>query len=1441
MFRCTPWTRRAVCCLTALLLAAGAAQLGALVVPVSGDGVAQKIFRAPGLDIRPGFREVGQLPAQAAERARQDLEALGVGTDAARIDRRSNRWASLLASRPMIPGRGRGNDLTWGSLGASAPRNRGELEGAAHQAFAAYLRSHARELRIDPGQASLRATAPREDLIQLYAARVVDGVTVRGNSLNAVMSQGNLVLLGTTNWGDVDVSTEPTLSLSGATAVMRGHAAPFTDDGTWGKSELVLVPMSAGGDDVDRIPPGRGLTYRLAWAVKPAFPGEHGRFEALVDAHSAELLSFEDTNHYATPREVKGGVLPVSNDGIPPDGVEQAGWPMPFENVTTTTGPVTTDAGGNLPSPVDGNITSNLSGPFIRMNDNCGAISLTSANDIDFGTSPGTDCTTPGFGGAGNTHASRTGFHELNRIKEMGRGQLPGNTWLQQQLTSNMNINSTCNAFWNGTVNFYRSGGGCANTGELAGVFDHEWGHGMDANDATPGVSNPGEGIADVYTALRLNNSCIGRNFRPGVQCGGYGDPCIDCTGIRDIDFAKRLSGLPHDFTWANATCGGGVHCRGYVYSEAVWDLWKRDLPALFGMDNNTALEVVTRMTYIGAGGVGTWYAGSPPFGGCSSSGGYLQYLAADDDDGDINNGTPHMQAIFDAFNRHEIACNTPAVTDSGCAGTPASAPAVTLTPADKSMGLSWTSVTGATKYQVFRTDGVFACDFGKVKAGETIGTTFNDTGLQNGRTYSYVVVPIGAADACMGPASSCASANPAAGPNLDVDTNSAVLTITSGDGDEFLDNCENATMTFDVFNTGLGTLTNVRITNVTPVSHPATSVTTSFPAAVSPSTLGEGASGTGSFDFIAGGLAFNDTLVFQVDVTADELSPTVKSANLVVESTESDFQVLASKTFTFETDFEDWTVEQGTFNRSSALGGGDGTSWALESSNGIHNNCDRSRSPILRLQSTSTMTLWNNFDIEPFSASTWYDRANVGVVDDGGARTLVTPDGGRLYNADSNGPGNYSGCNDPEEGWADTQATWGTSSWSSTALQSGALAGQPIQLEVIYGTDPALANRGFSFDQVTVTDVEFQVVDGQSNTCAGCTVNADCDDALFCNGAETCVAGSCQPGTPVDCDDGVSCTNDSCNEATDLCDNIASDANCDNGLFCDGAETCDPLLDCQVGTPVDCDDGVGCTNDSCNEGTDSCDNVPDDAACDNGLFCDGAETCDPVLDCQVGPDPCAPTQTCDEVNDVCVGDCGDGICGAGEDCVSCSADCPSLPIPGAVCGNGLCEAGDGETCVSCPADCAGQTGGKPSNRFCCGIGDGLNPDGCGDARCFTGGFACTETPTGSGGGNSCCGDGTCEGAEDIANCAIDCDTCGNGVCDPNEDQCTCAVDCGLPPADEVGLCGDGADNDCDGFPDCADADCSTDPVCICLPKGDACTLDSECCSSDCKNNGTCR
>ena len=185
--------------------------------------------------------------------------------------------------------------------------------------------------------------------------------------------------------------------------------------------------------------------------------------------------------------------------------------------------------------------------------------------------------------------------------------------------------------------------------------------------------------------------------------------------------------------------------------------------------------------------------------------------------------------------------------------------------------------------------------------------------------------------------------------------------------------------------------------------------------------------------------------------------------------------------------------------------------------------------------------------------------------------------------------------------------------------------------------------------------DLVFAVNTGQEP----CTGDPDCDDGLYCNGAETCNLGTgqCEAGTPVVCDDSVACTDDSCNESTDQCDYVPDDANCDNGLWCDGAETCNATLGCQAGTAPDCDDGVGCTDDSCNESTDQCDNIPNDGLCpDDGLFCNGAEFCDAVLDCQSAGDPCAP-MACDEVKDVCVGDCSlfKEPCTTDDDC------CPGL------------------------------------------------------------------------------------------------------------------------------------------------------------------------------------
>lgn len=165
------------------------------------------------------------------------------------------------------------------------------------------------------------------------------------------------------------------------------------------------------------------------------------------------------------------------------------------------------------------------------------------------------------------------------------------------------------------------------------------------------------------------------------------------------------------------------------------------------------------------------------------------------------------------------------------------------------------------------------------------------------------------------------------------------------------------------------------------------------------------------------------------------------------------------------------------------------------------------------------------------------------------------------------------------------------------------------------------------------IDDVQILAIGGGG----GCTVNAECDDGLYCNGWETCVNNVCQAGTAPNCADAVACTTDSCNEATDSCDHTPNNAACNDGLACNGAETCNATLGCQSGTAVTCDDGVACTTDACTEPGGTCGYTPNNAACGDGVFCNGTEVCNATLGCQAGSDPC-PGLTCDEINDVCIG-----------------------------------------------------------------------------------------------------------------------------------------------------------------------------------------------------------
>ncbi len=168
-----------------------------------------------------------------------------------------------------------------------------------------------------------------------------------------------------------------------------------------------------------------------------------------------------------------------------------------------------------------------------------------------------------------------------------------------------------------------------------------------------------------------------------------------------------------------------------------------------------------------------------------------------------------------------------------------------------------------------------------------------------------------------------------------------------------------------------------------------------------------------------------------------------------------------------------------------------------------------------------------------------------------------------------------------------------------------------------------------------------------------GCTSNADCDDRLDCT-TDACVAGACTftpddarctDGTGGMCVEGFGCQYDGCSPATCVAGPCQT-ARCD-GDQCVLESACGASEECcgDACVPRGCDDGNPCTDDAC--GAAGCDNTPNAAVCDDGVFCNGPDTCSAGLCDRHAGDPCAGGSVCEEAMDRCVGCAADSDCPA--------------------------------------------------------------------------------------------------------------------------------------------------------------------------------------------------
>ncbi|MEM7245737.1 MAG: hypothetical protein AAF533_10360 [Acidobacteriota bacterium] len=670
-----------------------------------------------------------------------------------RTDARTGRPSLIQGSGlPWIPGKG--NDLTWEALGHQGTPDRDVIRALLETKARELLASHPDLFRLPAGidwkvdaDASVGLDDGRTWQLSLKAHR--GEVPVERAGLVFRLSHGNLVQLGSAFVADelslVDVTPElaPTQAFDLAFHRATGLLLPYGPQlelpeirDVVETGRLHLVPVA----DDPRKHDGRfgeGLSYRLTYEVIFRLETGHETWTAEVDARTGEIVALFDGNHYACPPSaipqgrVTGGVFLG-----PIEEVSETVRGMP-ETVVEHGGTLVTDLNGLFPSTPGTPSETGLNGFYFDMN----CVDCVNPPQV-FARNPNGGNLFLGFGGndeVGNgtsTPAERNCYYHLALVRQLAGKHLDDadtGGFLTTPLPANVNIDSNCNAFFDGgSVNFYRAGGGCNNTGTIADVMQHEWGHGIDRATGNAGDGARGEGLSDVVAWLSTHDSNLGPYFNVGVAAG-----------IRNADEAVfglvTLGNLLDVCPGGTGPAGGQVHCEGVIFSQTFWRM-KNSLIAKYGE-------------------VGGWHAAerlffqslpiSDTYIPDQMTSVYDAVVLIDDDNGDLADGVPNGDEINEAFLHHEIASMVLA-TDSGeCA--PPTAPPITLVDAmNADTGLwqvqvSWTDVPGAVEYLLVRndSDGVGA-DIPVARFAPP-ATSYLDDNITDGVDYRYRIIVLDA------------------------------------------------------------------------------------------------------------------------------------------------------------------------------------------------------------------------------------------------------------------------------------------------------------------------------------------------------------------------------------------------------------------------------------------------------------------------------------------------------------------------------------------------------------------------------------------------------------------------------------------------------------------------------------------------------------------------
>lgn len=215
-------------------------------------------------------------------------------------------------------------------------------------------------------------------------------------------------------------------------------------------------------------------------------------------------------------------------------------------------------------------------------------------------------------------------FYHVDKVFRVAADYI-GSSWFDVPLQSHTNLRATCNAYWDSsksTINFASGDRNCANTGLIADVIYHEWGHGLD--DKTGGIvdGSLSEGFGDIISMLMTRSNVVGPGF------------FVDGRAIRDLEPDKVY---PRDYS----PDGRQVHSNGLIIAGTFWDMFKAFRQRY---SEQRALDILRRFAF------------QMIFTAERFTDVYDALLIIDDNDTDLTNGTPNFCLINEPFARHGLA-----------------------------------------------------------------------------------------------------------------------------------------------------------------------------------------------------------------------------------------------------------------------------------------------------------------------------------------------------------------------------------------------------------------------------------------------------------------------------------------------------------------------------------------------------------------------------------------------------------------------------------------------------------------------------------------------------------------------------------------------------------------------------------------------------------------